>query len=148
MFPVRLRMMMLILLSPICMLALILILVLVLILVLIRMLMLMLMLILFHSHTTRVLASHSHSHCLSDADVDDVFACRQALETKESLHDQRRLISSSSSVMGTIATKFPVVHQVMDAIRHRKIRENVVLAAVTATCICAILWYIMRAAPA
>jgi hypothetical protein len=67
---------------------------------------------------------------------------RQALETKDTLSDQRRLIVSSTSALGTIGTMFPGLNKVMSSIQFRKTRENAVLAVVIASCICFTLWYL------
>lgn len=68
---------------------------------------------------------------------------RQAMETKDSLVDQRRLITSSSSALTSMATMFPAINRVMGSIQFRKTRENIVLALVIASCVCFTLWYLV-----
>jgi hypothetical protein len=67
----------------------------------------------------------------------------QAMETKDTLVDQRGLVLSSSSTLGIIATRFPVLNKLMGAIHHRKTRENVILGLVISFCICFALWYVL-----
>lgn len=65
------------------------------------------------------------------------------METKDTLVDQRGLVLSSSSTLGIIATRFPVLNKLMGSIHHRKTRENVILGLVISFCICFALWYVL-----
>ena len=64
------------------------------------------------------------------------------METKDTLVDQRRLIVSSSSGLGQIATMFPTLNRLINTIQFKKTRENIVLAMVIAACILFTLWYL------
>jgi Golgi SNAP receptor complex protein 1 len=64
------------------------------------------------------------------------------METKDTIYDQRSLVTSSASSLGIIGTRFPTLNRLMGSIQNRKTRETVVLALVISACICFTLWYL------
>ncbi len=70
----------------------------------------------------------------------------QAMETKDTMVDQRSLITGAASTLSVIASRFPVLNRLMGSIHHRKTRENVILALVISLCICFTLWYMFGGA--
>lgn len=78
----------------------------------------------------------------SGSAIDTVVA--QAYGVASHLTQQRQLFDSIDSKLTTIGAKFPVVNSVLNAIRRKKNRDNVILASVMAACILMILIYWIR----
>ncbi|TMW68632.1 hypothetical protein Poli38472_006100 [Pythium oligandrum] len=65
----------------------------------------------------------------------------QALETKNSLENQRSRFMSSRGKANTIANSFTGINSLMEQIRRKKMRNNTILALVIAGCVCFTLWW-------
>lgn len=71
-----------------------------------------------------------------------LFAPRsQAADTQDALLEQRRLVSSATGGLSSIAAKFPTLNRIMTSIHSRKLRENAVLGVTIAACVSFTLWY-------
>ena len=75
----------------------------------------------------------------SNAAVDQVIG--QAQGVASSLTGQRQLFDTIDSKVASIGAKFPVVNSLLNAIRRRKNRDNLILAGVMAVCMLLILIY-------
>ncbi|KAI8107100.1 hypothetical protein M9434_001745 [Picochlorum sp. BPE23] len=68
----------------------------------------------------------------------------QAYGVSSSLGQQRQLFDSIDSRLAMLGAKYPVMNSVLNAIRRRKNRDNVILTGVTAVCIVCMLIYWMN----
>lgn len=75
----------------------------------------------------------------SHAAVDQVIG--QAQGVAASLTGQRQLFDAIDSKVASIGARFPVVNSLLNAIRRRKNRDNVILAGVMGVCMLLILLY-------
>ena len=78
----------------------------------------------------------------SNAAVDQVIG--QAQGVASSLTGQRQLFDAIDSKVASIGAKFPVVNSILNAVRRRKNRDNLILAGVLCSCIFLILIYWVR----
>ncbi|KDD71519.1 hypothetical protein H632_c4872p1 [Helicosporidium sp. ATCC 50920] len=77
----------------------------------------------------------------SHAMLDDVLGTAQGVAG--SLSSQRQLFDGISGKVSQVGQRFPVVNTLLNAIRRRKNRDNVILGAVIAACTLFILVYWM-----
>lgn len=75
----------------------------------------------------------------TNAALDEVMGTAQAVSG--SLGQQRTVFEGVGGKMQSLGSKFPVVNSLMNAIRRRKNRDNLILAAVVAACTLFILVY-------
>jgi Golgi SNAP receptor complex protein 1 len=75
----------------------------------------------------------------SHAAVDQVIG--QAQGVASSLSGQRQLFDAIDSKVASIGARFPVVNSLLNAIRRRKNRDNMILAGVMGVCMLLILLY-------
>ncbi|EFN59854.1 hypothetical protein CHLNCDRAFT_133637 [Chlorella variabilis] len=75
----------------------------------------------------------------TNAALDEVMGTAQAVSS--GLGQQRGMFEGISGKMSSLGNKFPVVNTLMNAIRRRKNRDNLILAAVVAACTLFILVY-------
>lgn len=75
----------------------------------------------------------------TNAALDEVMNTAQSVST--SLGQQRSMFEGISGKMSNIGSKFPVVNSLLNAIRRRKNRDNLIIAAVVAACTLFILVY-------
>ena len=66
----------------------------------------------------------------------------QASEIRSDLRTQRASLGSTMGYLQGIATNVPGLNHVMDAIRKKRNRDDVILSGVIATCILFTLWYL------
>lgn len=78
----------------------------------------------------------------SSAAIEDVVSHAQGIAS--GLTQQRQLFDSIDSKVASIGARFPVVNSLLNAIRRRKNRDNLVLAGVVAVCVFLILVYWVR----
>lgn len=75
----------------------------------------------------------------ANAALDDVMGTATAVNS--GLGQQRQLLEGIGGKLMSLGAKFPVVNSLMNAIRRRKNRDNVILAAVVAACTLFVLIY-------
>lgn len=75
----------------------------------------------------------------TNAALDEVMGTAQSVST--GLGQQRAVFEGVTGKLGALGAKFPVVNTLMNAIRRRKNRDNLILAAVVAACTLFILIY-------
>lgn len=78
----------------------------------------------------------------SNAAIEDVVGNAQGIASN--LVQQRQLFDSIDSRVASIGARFPVVNSLLNAIRRRKNRDNMVVAGVMAICLLLILIYWVR----
>lgn len=66
----------------------------------------------------------------------------QASEIKADLRNQRASLGSTMGYLSGIAANVPGLNQVMDAIRKKRSRDDMILSGVIASCILFTLWYL------
>ncbi|CAM9586183.1 unnamed protein product [Chrysoparadoxa australica] len=67
----------------------------------------------------------------------------QAAEARESLRYQRGLMDSTAGTLQSLSSQFPAINKVVEAIRSRSARNQAVIAATIAFCICFTLYWMM-----
>lgn len=70
-------------------------------------------------------------------------ALRQALETKNSLDNQRSRFTHSHAKMNNVSNSFAGINAIVAQIRRKKMRNNTILALVVAGCVCFTLWWVV-----
>ncbi|CAM9903847.1 unnamed protein product [Phaeothamnion confervicola] len=65
----------------------------------------------------------------------------QAQEAKESLRQQRSMLSATGSTLSAMSNQFPSINRVVEAIQRRKVRDNVIVGSVIAACLCFAIWW-------
>lgn len=66
----------------------------------------------------------------------------QASEIRANLRTQRNSLGVSMGYVSNIASNVPGLNHVMDAIRRKRSRDDLILSGVIATCILFTLWYL------
>ena len=66
----------------------------------------------------------------------------QAQAARESLRQQRLQITGAQSLLNSMTEAFPGIGRVVESIRRRRIKENMIVGTVIALCICFIIWYL------
>ena len=92
--------------------------------------------------TTGLLLRERSTLDRSSSAIDTVVA--QAYGVASHLGQQRQLFDALDSKLTSLGAKFPVVNSILNAVRRRKNRENVILASVMAVCVLLILIYWSR----
>eukprot|EP00927_Polykrikos_kofoidii_P006292 TRINITY_DN12556_c0_g1_i1.p1 TRINITY_DN12556_c0_g1~~TRINITY_DN12556_c0_g1_i1.p1 ORF type:complete len:233 (-),score=60.75 TRINITY_DN12556_c0_g1_i1:41-739(-) len=71
--------------------------------------------------------------------ADDIIG--QALETRNMLAGQRRILTNANSKVGSIQSMFPGVDKLIDKISDRQTKERLILSFTVACCCCFTVWY-------
>ena len=64
-----------------------------------------------------------------------------AVEAREALVNQRMAFKAIQTKLNDIATKFPMINNLVQKINLRKRRDTLVMGAVIGTCLVFLLWY-------
>ncbi|KAL7693244.1 putative golgi SNAP receptor complex, subunit 1 [Plasmopara halstedii] len=67
----------------------------------------------------------------------------QAMATKNALENQRRYFTSSRGKVSTVASSFTGINTLVEQIRRKKMRNNIIIAVVIAGCTCFTLWWVV-----
>lgn len=68
----------------------------------------------------------------------------QAYSTRNSLLEQRHMLHGTSSRMGNITTRFPIINNLIGKISRKKRRNTIILSAVTAVCLFLLLLWMFN----
>jgi len=64
-----------------------------------------------------------------------------ALETRESLVNQREAFKMIQTKLNDLTNKFPIINNIVNKINFRKRRDSIILGCVIGFCLVALLWY-------
>mmetsp|Transcript_34186 Transcript_34186/g.107783 ORF Transcript_34186/g.107783 Transcript_34186/m.107783 type:complete len:187 (+) Transcript_34186:273-833(+) len=67
----------------------------------------------------------------------------QASGARDSLRRQREMLSGAGGTLQDLASQFPAVNQIIESIRRRRTRENVVMGLAISSCVCFTIWYLV-----
>ncbi|XP_033747372.1 Golgi SNAP receptor complex member 1-like [Pecten maximus] len=84
------------------------------------------------------LKEHDHIRN-SERMIDDQISV--AMMTKDNMESQKKMLSSISQKMNSVANRFPLINTLMQKVNLRKRRDTIIIASVIATCTIILLLY-------